>query len=53
MPDLGKHAFVVLGAYVSALAILAGLVLVTWAEARAAKRRLARLEEQMKDKTDG
>jgi heme exporter protein D len=46
MPDLGKYAFSVLGAYTSTLVLLALLVAVTWARARATRQRLARAEER-------
>ena len=44
MPELGKYAFAVLGSYGATLALLAGLVAVTWGRARATRRRLAAAE---------
>lgn len=44
MPELGKYAVAVLGAYGATALLLALLVGVTWARARAVKRRLAAAE---------
>lgn len=40
MPELGKHAVAVLGAYGATLLLLGGLAVVTWLRARAVRRRL-------------
>ena len=48
MPDMGKYAVTVYGAYVATLVLLAALVVVTlWHGARV-KRALAAQEERMK-----
>jgi heme exporter protein D len=44
MPDLGRYAGAVLGAYGLTLALLALLIGATWLRARAVKRRLAAAE---------
>lgn len=46
MPDLGKYAATVLGAYGATLALLVGLVVVTWLQARRARARLDEAEAQ-------
>lgn len=48
MPDLGKHAVPVLGAYGLAFLLLAVLVVLTLRQARAAKLRLERAEAQVR-----
>ena len=40
MPELGKYAFAVLGAYGVTLVLLAALVAATWLRARAVRRAL-------------
>jgi len=44
MPDLGKYETTVLAAYGLSLVLLAAIVLVTWMQARRAKRRLDEME---------
>ena len=44
MPDLGAYAFEVTLAYVGSLVLLAGIVGLSWAQARASKRRLDEAE---------
>lgn len=44
MPDLGKYAVTVLGAYGATLLLLGGLVMTTWLRARSVRRRLAQAE---------
>lgn len=46
IPDLGKYAGVVLGAYGVALGLLAALVLVTALRAAQVRRALARVERE-------
>lgn len=46
MPDLGKYAVEVTLAYGVSLALIAGLIFWTWAEARAARRDLDRQERR-------
>lgn len=40
MPDLGKYAFSVLGAYGATLGLLGVLILFSWIKSRSIKRRL-------------
>ena len=40
MPDLGQYAFEVTLAYAGSLILLFGIVWLSWAQARASKRRL-------------
>ena len=44
MPELGKYAVSVLGAYGATLGLLALLIGATWLRARAVRRRLAAAE---------
>ena len=44
MPDLGKYADTVLSAYAISLAILIGLVLLSFWQSRQARARLAEIE---------
>ncbi len=44
MPDLGKYAATVLSAYGVSLALLAGIVWLSWWQARRMKRRLEAAE---------
>lgn len=53
MPDLGKYAGEVLGAYGVALLLLAGLVALTWARAGRVRRALERAEREAKERHDG
>jgi heme exporter protein D len=46
MPDLGKYATEVLLAYGVSIAFLVGLVVLSWRQSRAAKRRLIVIEER-------
>jgi heme exporter protein D len=48
MPDLGKHAGTVLGAYGAGLLLLVLLVAVTLWQGRRMKRRLEQLESRVK-----
>lgn len=49
MPDLGAYAAEVLLAYGGSLALLGGLVWLSMAQSRAAKRRLAAAEGRRND----
>lgn len=49
MPDLGKYAGAVLSAYGASLVLLAGIILISWLQARAARRRLAEAEARRGD----
>ncbi|WP_102110033.1 heme exporter protein CcmD [Kandeliimicrobium roseum] len=53
MPDLGKYAGTVLGAYAATLLLLAVLVLLTWARGRAVRRRLEEAEAEAKEMRRG
>ncbi|MGJ8590714.1 MAG: heme exporter protein CcmD [Yoonia sp.] len=44
MPDLGKYAAEVLGAYGLSLFLIAGLIIVTMRKGRRARAELARIE---------
>lgn len=44
MPDLGQYAFEVTLAYAGSIALLAGIILLSWVQARRAKRLLAERE---------
>lgn len=44
MPDLGRHAVEVLSAYAVSLVILAGIVLLSWLQARRSRAALAAAE---------
>jgi len=46
MPDLGQYAFEVTLAYSGSLALLVALIWVSWAQARASKKRLRETEER-------
>ena len=53
MPDLGKYAGTVLGAYGVSLALLAGIIALTIWQARRAKRRLVEAEARVKEARNG
>ena len=44
MPDLGAYAYEVTLAYAGSIALLAGIVWLSWAQARASRRRLEKAE---------
>ncbi|MEN8896154.1 MAG: heme exporter protein CcmD [Yoonia sp.] len=44
MPDLGKYAVEVLLAYGVSIAILLGLIVLSWRQSRAVKRQLEQVE---------
>ena len=44
MPELGKYAATVLSAYAVSLALIAGIVLITWLRARRVSRQLSEAE---------
>ena len=46
MPDLGKYADTVLSAYGVSLVLLAGIIWLTWSQARRALKRLKDAEER-------
>jgi heme exporter protein D len=46
IPDLGQYAFEVTLAYAGSLVLLAALVALSWAQARASKRLLDETEER-------
>lgn len=46
MPDLGKYAVTVLGAYAASLVLLAAIVLLSLWQARQVKRRLDEAERR-------
>jgi heme exporter protein D len=46
MPDLGKYAATVLGAYGVTILLLLGLVALTWVQSRRARARLEEAERQ-------
>jgi heme exporter protein D len=48
MPDLGRYAGTVLGAYAVTLALLGLLVAVSWWRAAQVRRRLAEIEARMR-----
>jgi heme exporter protein D len=48
MPDLGKYDFAVLGSYAATILGLAALVLVSWLRSRSVRRRLERLESEVR-----
>ena len=48
MPDLGRYAGTVLGAYGVTLALLGLLVALSWLRATQAKRRLGEIEARMR-----
>lgn len=49
LPDLGRYAFTVLGAYGVTLGLLGGLVGASLWRSAAVRRRLARLESRRND----
>jgi len=50
MPELGKYAGAVLGAWGITLALLAALIAFTWVQSRKAKRLLDAIEARRKAK---
>jgi len=44
MPELGKYSVEVLSAYGVSIVLLAGIVLLSWVQARRARAELAKLE---------
>ncbi|GAB1363613.1 hypothetical protein MASR1M32_28490 [Rhodobacter sp.] len=52
MPDLGKYAFAVLGAYGASLLLMGGLLVLTLVQRARAKRLLAEVEPAG-EKSDG
>lgn len=50
IPELGRYAGAVLGAYGVTLALLGGLVAVSLRRAARVRRSLARLEREIKDR---
>jgi heme exporter protein D len=52
MPDLGRYAGTVLGAYAATLAPLALLVFVSWWRGVRVRRALAQAEARMKGRND-
>ena len=46
MPDLGQYVFEVTLAYAGSLVLIAALVGLSWAQARASQRRLEETEER-------
>ena len=48
MPELGKYGFAVLGSYGATFLGLAALVLASWLRSRNVRRRLERLESEVK-----
>jgi heme exporter protein D len=48
MPELGRYAGTVLGAYAVTLVLLGLLVLLSWRRSAAVRRRLAELEARRK-----
>lgn len=53
MPDLDRYAATVLAAYGVTLALLAGLIFVSWRRAWRIKRELARMERPARERSDG
>lgn len=49
MPDLGKYAVEVLSAYAATIAILAVLIVATWAQSRSTKAALKEAEARNKN----
>ena len=49
MPDLGKYAAEVLGAYAATISILAVLVLISWSQSRKMRRALEAAEAGRSD----
>ena len=48
MPELGKYGGAVLGSWGVTLALLAGLILLTWVQSRKAKAKLDAIEARRK-----
>lgn len=44
MPDLGDYAVAVLSAYAVSIALLLGIVLLSWAQSRSVRRQLEEIE---------
>lgn len=53
IPELGRYAGTVLSAYGAALALLGGLVLLSWRRSERIKRALADVEARAKGRPDG
>lgn len=49
MPDLGKYAVEVLSAYAGSMVLIGGLIVMSIAQRRAAKRALDEIEEEQGD----
>ena len=49
MPDLGKYGTEVLSAYLVTIALLAGLILVTWLRSRRVRAALEQAEARKKN----
>ena len=52
MIELGKHAVPVLASYAVTLALIAGLVALSWARAVRMRRRLDRAEARARERRD-
>ena len=50
MPELGKYAGAILGAWGITLALIALLIVLTWVQSRAAKRKHDEIEARRKGK---
>jgi heme exporter protein D len=48
IPELGKYAGTVLWAYAASLLLIAGIVALSWMQARRVRRQLRALEERLK-----
>jgi heme exporter protein CcmD len=46
MPDLGDYAFEVSLAYIGSIALLVGIVLLSWRQARRSRRQLEDIERR-------
>jgi heme exporter protein D len=46
MPELGKYATYVLSAYGATILLIGGLVLFSWRQSQAARKRLEAVEDQ-------
>ncbi len=46
MPDLGQYAFEVTLAYAGSMALLAGIVLLSWSQAKRSRRALQDAEQR-------
>jgi len=53
IPEFGRYAGTVLGAYAVTVGLLAALIAASWWQARAVRRRLAALEARMGRSPDG